>query len=70
MKNGVIRFPLGRGRHAPIAAEDQGRLIAAVLTNPAPHAGKMYLLVGPVELDHYAIAEELLDGAAGRSNAF
>jgi NAD(P)H dehydrogenase (quinone) len=23
VKNGVIRFPLGRGRHAPIAAEDQ-----------------------------------------------
>src|SRR5260221_3127439 len=41
VKNGVIRFPLGRGRHAPIAAEDQGRLIAAVLTNPAPHTGKV-----------------------------
>jgi NAD(P)H dehydrogenase (quinone) len=59
VKNGVIGFPLGRGRHAPIAAEDQGRLIAAVLTNPAPHAGKVYPLFGPVELDHYEIAEKL-----------
>jgi uncharacterized protein YbjT (DUF2867 family) len=59
VKNGVIRFPLGRGRHAPIAAEDQGRFIAAVLTNAAPHAGKVYPLFGSVELDHYEIAEKL-----------
>jgi uncharacterized protein YbjT (DUF2867 family) len=59
VKNGVLRFPLGRGRHAPIAAEDQGRVIAAVLMNPAPHAGKTYPLFGPVELDHYQIAERL-----------
>ena len=59
VKNGVIRFPLGRGRHAPIAADDQGRVIAGVLTNPAPHAGKTYPLFGPVELDHYQIAEKL-----------
>jgi uncharacterized protein YbjT (DUF2867 family) len=59
VKNGVLRFPLGRGRHAPIAAEDQGRVIAAVLMNPAPHAGKTYPLFGPVELDHYQIAEKL-----------
>lgn len=59
VKNGVIRFPLGRGRHAPIPAEDQGRLIAAVMTNPVPHAGKVYPLFGPIELDHYEIAEKL-----------
>ena len=59
VKNGVIRFPLGRGRRAPITAEDQGRLIAAVLTNPVPHAGKVYPLFGPIELDHYEIAEKL-----------
>jgi uncharacterized protein YbjT (DUF2867 family) len=59
VKHGVIRFPLGRGRHAPIAVEDQGRVIAALLTNPAPHAGKVYPLFGPVELDPYQIAEKL-----------
>jgi NAD(P)H dehydrogenase (quinone) len=59
VKNGVIRFPLGRGRHAPVAAEDQSRVIASVLMNPAPHAGKTYPLFGPVELDHYQIAEKL-----------
>jgi NAD(P)H dehydrogenase (quinone) len=59
VKNGIIRFPFGRSRHAPIAAKDQGRVIAAVLTNPVPHAGKVYPLFGPVELDHYQIAEKL-----------
>ncbi|MDH8660841.1 NmrA family transcriptional regulator, partial [Klebsiella pneumoniae] len=37
---GAVKMPMGDGRHAPIAAEDQGRLIAAILQNPAPHAGK------------------------------
>jgi len=59
VKKGVIRFPLGRGRHAPIATEDLGRLIAAVLMDPAPHAGKAYPVFGPVEVDHYQIAEKV-----------
>jgi NAD(P)H dehydrogenase (quinone) len=62
-EEGFFRLPFGTGRHAPIAAEDQGRLIAAVLANPAPHAGKTYELCGPVEMDYHgvaaAISEEL-----------
>jgi NAD(P)H dehydrogenase (quinone) len=57
--DGVLRLPFGDGRHAPIAAEDQGRVIAAVLRNPAPHAGKIYPLYGPVEMNHYEIAFEM-----------
>lgn len=53
---GVIRLPFGVGRHAPIAAEDVGRFIAAVLADPAPHEGKTYPLFGPVEFDWYGIA--------------
>jgi len=35
---------LGVSIHAPIAAQDQTRLIAAILVNPAPHSGKTYNL--------------------------
>jgi NAD(P)H dehydrogenase (quinone) len=52
-----IEIPFEAGRHAPIAAEDQGRLIAHILADPGPHAGKIYDLFGPVEMDYYGIAE-------------
>jgi len=58
-KDGVLRLPFGDGRHAPIAAEDQGRVIAAILRDPAPHAGKVYPLYGPVEMNHHEIADEI-----------
>ena len=62
-EHGYFRLPFGTGRHAPIAAEDQGRVIAAILSDPAPHAGKTYHLCGPVEMDYHgvaaAISEEL-----------
>jgi uncharacterized protein YbjT (DUF2867 family) len=58
-ETGDLPLPFADGRHAPIAAEDQGRLIAAVLEDPAPHAGKIYPLCGPVELDHHQIAEAM-----------
>jgi uncharacterized protein YbjT (DUF2867 family) len=51
-----IEFPFGSGRHAPIAADDQGRLIAHILANPARHASKIYTLHGPVEMNHTEIA--------------
>jgi NAD(P)H dehydrogenase (quinone) len=59
VKDGVIEFPFADGRHAPIAGEDQGRVIAALLQDPKPHAGKVYPLYGPVELNHHEIAEKL-----------
>jgi NAD(P)H dehydrogenase (quinone) len=54
-------FPLsfGDARYAPIAAEDQGRVIAAILNNPAAHAGKIYPLYGPKELTQYDVADIL-----------
>jgi NAD(P)H dehydrogenase (quinone) len=57
LERGVISQPLGNGRHAPIAAEDQARFIAAILADPAPHIGKTYPLFGPVEMDQAGIAE-------------
>jgi uncharacterized protein YbjT (DUF2867 family) len=54
--NKKIQFPFGDGRHAPIASEDQGRVIAHILANPAGHQGKTYTLHGPVEMNHTEIA--------------
>jgi NAD(P)H dehydrogenase (quinone) len=59
VKEGVLRFPLGEGHHAPIAAYDQGRVIAAILEDPAPHAGAVYTLFGREELNHHQIADKL-----------
>jgi NAD(P)H dehydrogenase (quinone) len=51
-----IEFPFANGRHAPIATDDQGRVIAHILANPKGHAGKTYTLHGPVEMNHTEIA--------------
>lgn len=60
-KYNKIILPFGKGRYAPIAAEDQGRVIAELLTHPDGHAGKIYPLYGPEEYDEYEIAEILTD---------
>jgi NAD(P)H dehydrogenase (quinone) len=52
----TIEFPFADGRHAPISAEDQGRVIARILADPAGHAGRIYPLHGPVEMNHAEIA--------------
>ena len=56
VENGIIDLPYGNGRHAPIAAEDQARVIATILAEPAAHIGKTYTLCGPTELDQAGIA--------------
>jgi NAD(P)H dehydrogenase (quinone) len=66
---GVLRMPAGKGRHAPIGAEDQGRVIAAILKNPSEHKGQTYPLFGPVEMDHEQMAAELSE-ALGRRIVF
>jgi uncharacterized protein YbjT (DUF2867 family) len=64
-EEGVLRLPFGDGRHAPITAEDQGRVIAAILENPDQHAGQVYPLFGAVEMNHYQIADAISE-ALGR----
>jgi NAD(P)H dehydrogenase (quinone) len=59
VETGELRLPFADGRHAPIAAEDQGRVIAALLADPRQHAGKIYPLYGPVEMNHHQIAEAM-----------
>jgi NAD(P)H dehydrogenase (quinone) len=55
----ILPLPFGDARYAPIAAEDQGRVIAAILNDPAEHAGKIYPLYGPKELTQYEVADIL-----------
>lgn len=65
-QNDAIRLPFGEGRHAPIAAEDQAQVIAAIMEHPEPHYGKSYPLHGPVEMNHHEIAESF-SRALGRA---
>jgi len=57
IRQGVMYAPFTSGRHAPIAAEDQARVIIGILENPGSHSGKVYPLYGPVELTHDEIAK-------------
>jgi uncharacterized protein YbjT (DUF2867 family) len=54
IKDGLVQMPFGESKHAPIAAEDQARLIVSILENPSAHQGKTYQLFGPKE---YTYAE-------------
>jgi uncharacterized protein YbjT (DUF2867 family) len=69
LQQGILRMPVGQGRHSPIAADDQGRAIAALLKNPEGHIGSTINLSGPVEMDHEQMAAEL-SAALGRSIVF
>jgi NAD(P)H dehydrogenase (quinone) len=59
IRQGVMYAPFPTGRHAPIAAEDQGRVIVGILENPEPQRGKAYPLYGPIELTHDEIARTM-----------
>ena len=59
IKAGLLHVPFGTGKHAPIAAEDQARVIVGILEDPAPHAGKIYPLFGPVEYTYRETAQVL-----------
>jgi uncharacterized protein YbjT (DUF2867 family) len=53
-----IELPFGRGKTNPVAAADVARVVAAVLTEPGPHLGRIYELTGPRSQDMHAIARE------------
>jgi NAD(P)H dehydrogenase (quinone) len=69
LQKGVLRMPVGNGRHSPIAADDQGRAVAALLKNPEAHIGTTIPLSGPVEMNHEQMAAELSE-ALGRKIVF
>jgi uncharacterized protein YbjT (DUF2867 family) len=49
IKDGLVQMLFGESKHAPIAAEDQARLMVSILENPSAHKGKTYELFGPKE---------------------
>src|SRR5882762_4218196 len=59
IRAGLLHVPFGTGRHAPIAAEDQARVIAGILENPTAHRSHVYLLFGPVQFTYAEIAQVL-----------
>ena len=59
IKTGTLRLPFGTGKHAPIAAEDQARVIAKILLTPQKHKGKVYPLYGEKEYSFPEIAAEI-----------
>src|SRR6266853_169186 len=59
IRAGLLHVPFGPGRHAPIAAEDQARVIVGILEDPASHRGKIYPLCGSIEYTHEEIAQVL-----------
>ncbi|MFF2381939.1 NAD(P)H-binding protein [Streptomyces sp. NPDC058108] len=69
LRQGILRMPVGKGRHSPVAADDQGRAIAALLLRPEGHIGTTIPLSGPVEMDHEQMAAELSE-ALGRPIVF
>src|ERR1700712_3688264 len=69
LQQGVLRMPVGKGRHSPIAAADQGRVIAKLLQNAEGHIGATIPISGPVEMDHEQMAAELSE-ALGRTIVF
>jgi NAD(P)H dehydrogenase (quinone) len=66
IKAGLLHVPFGTGKHAPIAAEDQARVIAGILEDPASHKGGIYPLFGPVEYT-YAETAQLLSRVLGKT---
>ncbi len=62
---GVIRGPARDGRVAAVAKADVARSVAAVLRDPAAHAGRTFELTGPEALSFAEIAATL-SSATGR----
>ena len=59
--DGVIRGPAGDGRCAFVARSDVARVAAAVLQDPASHAGATYDLTGPESLSLADVARTIAD---------
>ncbi|MEE8584806.1 MAG: NmrA family NAD(P)-binding protein [Acidobacteriota bacterium] len=59
LEEGKMVLPFGEGKHAPVAAEDIARVVAGILEDPQPHAGRRYFITGPKEMKMAEMAEVL-----------
>lgn len=55
----ALKLPIEKGRHAPISAKDQAKVITTILLNPEAHLGKTYKLVGEQEISYPEACEIL-----------
>lgn len=55
-RNGELALPMGTGKTSPISAFDVARAVAAIMSDPAAHIGRIYNLTGPQceNLEFYA----------------
>jgi uncharacterized protein YbjT (DUF2867 family) len=60
-ERGEIAVPAGRGRSAFLDVDDVGRAVAAILRDPARHAGRSYALTGPEALTFGDVARTLTE---------
>ncbi|MEJ5944077.1 SDR family oxidoreductase [Pseudokineococcus basanitobsidens] len=63
--DGVLRGPAGDGRVAAVSQDDVAAAAAAVLRDPAPHAGATYDVTGPQALTLTEVAQAVA-AATGR----
>lgn len=68
-EDGVIRGPAGDGRAAFVARADVARTAAAIVGDPAPHAGRTYDLTGPEALSMTEVAATI-SRVRGRAVSF
>ena len=59
VKDGYLALPFGSGKHAAITAEDQARLVCAILLDPVPHRSRIYPLYGAEELTYAEMVAEM-----------
>lgn len=64
-QRGTIAAPMGARRYPLVDTRDIGAAAAAVLRDPAPHAGAVYTLTGPEALGYADVARAIGD-VAGR----
>jgi uncharacterized protein YbjT (DUF2867 family) len=64
-ERGRIELPFGQGKTSPVAAADVARVVVAILSDPAPHLGRIYELTGPLSEDMHGVAREF-SAALGR----
>lgn len=52
-----VFVPAGRGKTTFVDSRDVAEVAVTIMRDPAPHAGRSYLLTGPQSLDYFEVAE-------------
>ncbi len=60
-EEGKLYLPFGKGKHAPVAAEDIARVVVGILADPEPHIGQHYVVTGPKDMTMIETAETLTE---------